>query len=217
LWAIGQSVIRYFLDNRTNFTGAANILNKLEWKKIAKYSSASQIEWYFNPPAAPWRGGWWERIIGILKTLLRKILGKANLSYESLNTILCDAEAIVNARPLTYMSEDPNDLRPLSPSMFLQKIREYGVPDCDMLYRAKLDKKFRHRQKVIEDLRKRFRNEYLGQMLLKNEKKKETRRIKIGDIVLIGDDTQTYRLAPSTSGGCNCGPRRPKESMRLKK
>jgi len=47
-----------------------------------------------------------------------------------------------------------------------------------MLYRAKLDKKFRHRQKVIEDLRKRFRNEYL-----------ETRRIKIGDIVLIGDDT----------------------------
>jgi len=178
-----------YCDNGTNFTGAANILNKLEWEKIAKHSFASQIEWYFNPPAAPWWGGWWERIIGILKTLLRKILGKASLSYESLNTILCDAEAIVNACPLTYMSEDPNDLKLLSPSMFLQEIREFGVPDCDMLYRAKLDKKFRHRQKVIEDLRKRFRNEYLGQLLLKDGKKKETRRIKIGDIVLIGDDT----------------------------
>jgi len=184
----GRPRVIYY-DNGTNFTGAANILNKLEWEKIAKHSSASQIEWYFNPPAAPWWGGWWERIVGILKTLLRKILGKASLSYESLNTILCDAEAIVNARPLTYISEDPNDLRPLSPSMFLQEIREFGVPDCDMLYRAKLDKKFRHRQKVIEDLRKRFRNEYLGQLLLKNGKKKETRRIKIGDIVLVGDDT----------------------------
>lgn len=178
-----------YSDNGTNFTSAANALNKLDWEKIAKHSSASQIEWVFNPPTAPWWGGWWERLIGILKTLLRKILGKASLSYESLNTTLCDAEAIINARPLTYISEDPNDFRPLSPSIFLQESREYDVPDCDMLYRVKLEKKFRNRQKILEDLRKRFRIEYLGQLLLKNGKKKETRKIKIGDVVLIGDDT----------------------------
>ncbi|XP_036140495.1 uncharacterized protein LOC118644872 [Monomorium pharaonis] len=176
-------------DNGTNFTGAANALSRLDWQRIAKHNSAVQIDWYFNPPAAPWWGGWWERLVGILKALLRKILGKASLSYESLNTILCDAEAIINTRPLTYMSEDPDDLKPLSPSMFLQENREYGVPDCDMLYRVKLDKKFKHRQKILQDLRKRFRTEYLGQLLLKNGKKKETRKIRIGDVVLIGDDT----------------------------
>ncbi|XP_011869354.1 PREDICTED: uncharacterized protein LOC105562849 [Vollenhovia emeryi] len=112
------------------------------------------------------------------------------MSYESLNTTLCDAEAIINARPLTYISEDPNDLKPLSPSLFLQENREYGIPDCDMLYRAKLEKKLKHRQKIREDLRKRFRTEYLGQLFLKNGKKKETRKIEIGDVVLVGDDTR---------------------------
>lgn len=36
-------------------------------------------------------------------TLLRKMLGKASLPYEDLNIILCDAEAIINTRPLTYI------------------------------------------------------------------------------------------------------------------
>jgi len=57
-----------------------------------------------------------------LKTILKKILGKASLSYESLNTILYDAEATINARPLTYVSENPSDFRHLS-LMFLQEIQ----------------------------------------------------------------------------------------------
>lgn len=176
-----------YCDNGTNFMSASNMLRKLDWEKITKNSSISQIEWYFNPPAAPWWGGWWERLIGILKSLLRKILGKASLSYESLYTVLCDTEAIINSHPLTYISEDPNDLKPLSPSMFLQEIRECGVSDCDMLYRKKLCKKFIHRQKILEDLRKRFRTEYLGHLLLKNGKR-EMRKVKVGDVVLVGDD-----------------------------
>ncbi|XP_033212371.1 uncharacterized protein LOC117169969 [Belonocnema kinseyi] len=98
-----------------------------------------EIEWHFNPPSAPWWGGWWERLIGVLKTILRKILGKASLSYESLTTALCDVEAIINSRPLTYVSEDEEDLKPLTPAMFLQEIQEIGVPDFDMLYHENLD------------------------------------------------------------------------------
>jgi len=122
----------------------------------------------------------WGRLIGILKTLLRNILGKANLSCENLHIIVCDAEMIINSRPRTYISEDPCDLKPLSPSIFLQKIHEYGVPDCDMLYRAKLNTKLKHRQKFFEDIRKRFRTEYLSQLLMKNGKKETRRKIKTG-------------------------------------
>lgn len=122
-----------------------------------------------------------------MKSLLRKMLGKASLSYESLTTILCDAEAIINSRPLTYVHEDPNDLKPLSPSVFLHEIREVGVSDCDMLCSSKLNKKLKHRQDILKGLRARFRTEYLGQLVLKNGKR-ETREVNIGDVVLVGDD-----------------------------
>ena len=179
-----------YSDNGTNFRGSTKVLNSLNWEKIVKQSSAWQIEWRFNPPSAPWWGGWWERLIGVLKSILRKILGKANLCYESLTTSLCDAEAIINSRPLTYISEDPQDFRPLSPAMFLQEINEIGVPDLDMLYNEKLNKKLKYRQKLLHDLRVRFRAEYLSRLLLKGAGKKETRAIEVGDIVLIGDDNR---------------------------
>ena len=98
----------------------------------------------------------------MLKTILRKVLGKTSLTYEGLTTTLCDTEAIINARPLTYVSDDPSDLKPLTPSMFLQEIHEVGTPDCDMLYNAKLNKKFKYKQQILEDIRKRFRSKYLG-------------------------------------------------------
>ena len=60
----------------------------------------------------------------MLKTILRKVLGKASLSYESLMTVLCDAEAVMNSRPLSYVSENHHDLKPLSPSDFLRKLEK---------------------------------------------------------------------------------------------
>ncbi|XP_070515357.1 uncharacterized protein [Cardiocondyla obscurior] len=130
-----------------------------------------------------------------MKRLLRKILERASLSYETLNTVLCDTEAIINNNPLTYILEDPDDLKPLSPSMFLQEISEVEMRDCDMLYQTKLDKKLKCRQKIFEDLRKRFRDEYLGQLLLKKGKR-EIRKVQIRDIVLIGDDTHKRMFWP---------------------
>lgn len=46
----------------TNFQGACNALNQLDWDKIVEYSTIKRIEWKFNPPASPWWGGWWERL-----------------------------------------------------------------------------------------------------------------------------------------------------------
>lgn len=61
--------------------------------------------------------------------------------YESITMALCNAEAIMNSQPLSYVSEDLDDLKPLSPSLFLQDIVEIGVTDRDMLCREKLNKK----------------------------------------------------------------------------
>ena len=62
-----------------------------------------------------------------MKHLLRRILSKACINYDDMLTILCECEAIVNSRPLTYISSDCDDLTHLTPSMFLQEVREIGT------------------------------------------------------------------------------------------
>ncbi|GFX81581.1 integrase catalytic domain-containing protein [Trichonephila clavipes] len=53
------------------------------------------------------------------KIALRKILGRALISFEELQTILAETEAIINSRPLTYVYNEPNEPFPPTPSNFL--------------------------------------------------------------------------------------------------
>ncbi|GFY20784.1 integrase catalytic domain-containing protein [Trichonephila clavipes] len=64
-----------YSDNGTNFTGLNNALRQLDWTTIESEFRVHEIRWKFNPPSSPWLGGFWKRLIGILKDLLRKILG----------------------------------------------------------------------------------------------------------------------------------------------
>ncbi|XP_035221311.1 uncharacterized protein LOC118194204 [Stegodyphus dumicola] len=146
-----------------------------------------KIQWKLNPPTAAWWGGWWERLVQMIKKLLRRVLGKALLSYEEMLTILSDAEANINSRPLTYESENSTDLCALTPSMFIQDVRTEGVPDLDSLDKINLSKRWRYHQKLRVKFRKRFRDEYLG-MLIHRPKTVPSRTIKKGDLVFVEDD-----------------------------
>ncbi|KAF2890740.1 hypothetical protein ILUMI_15433 [Ignelater luminosus] len=73
--------------------------------------------------------------------------------------------------------------------MFLRD-REYaGMPECDAVDRAVLCRRVRYRQKLCDDLRRRFRTEYLEQLRLYDEKRSD-REIVAGEIVLVGNDCQ---------------------------
>ncbi|GFT51686.1 integrase catalytic domain-containing protein [Trichonephila clavipes] len=95
------------------------------------------------------------------KAILRKILGRAALDYEELITVLCDCERGIHSRPLTYVSEDVGDVSPLTPEMFLPEMPESGVPDIDIVDREKLSKRIKYLQKMRQQLRSKFRIEYL--------------------------------------------------------
>ncbi|KAJ8951485.1 hypothetical protein NQ318_000180, partial [Aromia moschata] len=178
-----------YSDNGTNFVRTENAFSRLNWVQITEETAVQRITWRFNPPAAPWWGGFWERIVGVLKVLLRKTLGRASLYYEELLTLLCDCEAIVNTRPLTYMSDDPSDLVTLTPVMFLRDQVESGLPDCDAVDQESLCKKMRYKQKLRQELRRRLRSEYLGQLKLMS-KGRPGQKVALGDVVLIGSDHQ---------------------------
>lgn len=174
-----------YSDNGTNFTGLNNALKQLDWPTIENEFRAKEIRWKFNPPSSPWWGGFWERLIGILKDLLRKNLGRSSLSYEELQTLICECESVMNNRPLTYVSEE-QELKTLTPSMFLQNLPLNDVPDLDQIERTNIVKRWRHIQKVRENLKQRFKREYLG--FLRSSVAKREDKIKVGDVVLVGTD-----------------------------
>lgn len=79
-----------YSDNGKNFVGVNRAFSSIDWTQIAAKSALQKIKWKFNPPTAAWWGGWWEHLIQLVKQILRKILGKAALTYEELVTVLCD-------------------------------------------------------------------------------------------------------------------------------
>ena len=58
------------------------------------------IKWKYIIEAAPWWGGFYERIVGSVKRALRKILFHATVTYEERLTVIAEIECILNSRPL---------------------------------------------------------------------------------------------------------------------
>ncbi|GFQ71948.1 DUF5641 domain-containing protein [Trichonephila clavata] len=93
----------------------------------ATHYAQNGITWSFIAPRAAWWGGWWERLIGIVKQCLRKVLGRALLDEESLSTVLIGIEAALNSRPLVYEEESDDNSAALTPAHFLtgRKLRAF--------------------------------------------------------------------------------------------
>ncbi|XP_071040602.1 uncharacterized protein [Parasteatoda tepidariorum] len=154
-----------YSDYGTNFIGTNNSLKNINLERLK--TTFSPILWRFLPPTAPWWGGFFERLIGLLKRILRKVLGHTSLNYQEIETVLCDCESQLNSRPLTYVSDDPDDLCPLTPDLFLKDTRTSSTTDLDRLKltdKTELNKRLAYRRRLMTDLRARFRSEYLSQL-----------------------------------------------------
>ena len=83
-------------------------------EELQEYLSREGISWKYILQKAPWWGGFYERLIRIVKESLRKVLGTSRLTYEELETLLLKIEMAFNSRPLTYLCDDP--VKALKPS-----------------------------------------------------------------------------------------------------
>ncbi|XP_068240128.1 uncharacterized protein [Palaemon carinicauda] len=112
-------------DNGRNFVGFNNFLKEnMEEPEVRSYLEGSGVNWKFITPRAPWFGGFYERLIGVLKGCLSKALYHKRVSFEELRTLLVEFQVVINSRPLTYLSSD-RDCEALTPSMLL-----YGRNVC---------------------------------------------------------------------------------------
>ena len=183
-------------DNGTNFVaGNKELKDSLKsWNEnqIDDWCKARDINWKFNPPAAPHFGGIWERevqsIKKVMNAMLQEFSNQVKMTDELLLTLMCEIEDILNNRPLTAVSMDSDNLEALTPNHILRlqskSMFPIGVFSENNLY---LRKRWRQVQYLADVFWARWRREYIP---LLRERQKWTlakRSHQEGDLVLVVD------------------------------
>jgi hypothetical protein len=166
-----------------------------------KQLSDQKVEWRFIPKRAPWYGGFWERLVGMAKEALSKILGRSKPTHSAFRALVADAEAVLNDRPLENPSSVVSDGESLSPAhlMYGRRLnvlhynKEIDDEKLDSTYGERPDelKKavIRH-QSLIGHFKKRFLSSYLPALreYHQSTRKSQPAVVKVEDVVLIHDE-----------------------------
>lgn len=124
-----------------------------------------------------------------MKEILRKMLGTSRMTYDELRTCLAGVAQVINDRPLCAVSAAADDLRPLTPSMFLRDIPVAEFPESGVVGVRFLQGSYRKMQDTKRSLQARFRKEYLGFLSSKNCADRN-QSPKLGCMVLVGDSNK---------------------------
>ena len=194
--------VQIISDNGKTFVSAAQIIeNMLKTSEVQQHLAGLKVKWVFNLEKAPWWGGFFERLIQSVKRCLKKTIGKAKLTYDELLTVLTEVEAIINSRPLSYVSSEDLD-EPLTPSHLLSGRWILSLPDSTVATGCDSDEDFQvtsqdvharmcNLNKILDQFWIRWRDEYLLQLRERYHATDNTgvARVPIpGELVLVHDE-----------------------------
>ncbi|XP_070529047.1 uncharacterized protein [Cardiocondyla obscurior] len=182
-------------DCGTNFIGADTELRRMfnafstELKEISNVLANDGTLWNFNPPAAPHMGGKWEAAVKSTKFHLRRVIGETNLTYEELNTVIIQIEAILNSRPLCPLTEDVTDLSALTPGHFLigQPLAVVPEPNLSSVPMSRLNR-WQLLRSIVDQFWERWSLECLQRYQAISKWHHPSNIIKEGSLVLIVDE-----------------------------
>lgn len=179
-------------DNGKNFVGLRNDFDKFLSSisgDIKDYAISQNIRFRMIPPYASHFGGYHESGIKSCKHHLRRVVGNAHLTFEEFSTALTQIEAVLNSRPLTAMSTDPNDFLPLSPAHFLVG-RPLTSPVCADLQHVPEHRLTRYQR--VEQIRQHFwtrwSREYVPELQSRSKWRFQTDDLKENMLVIIKED-----------------------------
>ena len=113
-----------------------------------------------------------------------------SLDDESLQTLMCEVEQILNNRPLTPASEDPHDLDVLTPNhLLLRRANDSFPPGVFIPADSYVKRKWRQVQYLVNLFWTRWSKEYIPLLQKRQKWIKPHRNIAIGDIVLVIGNT----------------------------
>ena len=198
-------------DRGTNLVGARNELKEAR-KELSKDSVQSfllqnecdWIEFKTNAPAASHMSGGWERQIAIARNILNALFNQSRtqLYDESLNTFMCETEAIVNSRPLTTDNLTSNECEPLTPNHLLT-VKSVSFYHYSENFRRQiyiyLVKRWRRVKYLVNQFWSRWRKQFLYYSQQQRQKWMHPRRnMQKRNIVFLKEDNvprNLWRLA----------------------
>ncbi|GBP93592.1 hypothetical protein EVAR_98436_1 [Eumeta japonica] len=124
------------------------------------------------------------------KNSLNTVLLTKNPTEEVLNTLLAEVEYTVNNRPLTYVTTDPEAPEALTPNHFLLG-GSVATPTPGAFNESDLNSRAQWRvsQQLADMFWSRWLREYLPELQHRREPHGHGGALKIGDVVLIADNT----------------------------
>ncbi|KAK2579108.1 hypothetical protein KPH14_000886 [Odynerus spinipes] len=166
------------------------LANEQSKNKLIHYCTDRGITWHFSPPSAPHFGGLWEAGVKSFKTHLHRTVGDTLFTYEQLNTYVIEIEAILNSRPITPLSSDPNDLDALTPNHFLIGGLLANMPEKDFVDTSSNRlSTWQHIYKVKQHFWKRWYKEYLNEITTRKKwHVAGANTFKIGDLIVLKED-----------------------------
>ncbi len=187
-------------DQGTNLSGARRELKEalaeMNKDKVRSFLVERECDWFdfvMNVPSSSHMGGVWERQIRTARNVINALLLQAGtqLDEESLQTFLCETEAIVNSRPLTISNlSTPTEAEPLTPNHLLTMKSRVLLPPPGEFQQADLYlvKRWRRVQYLVNQFWSRWRKEFLSTLQERKLWNNVRRNMQVGDIVLIKED-----------------------------
>ena len=176
-----------------------NSIAELNQDQMINELAPKQVEWHWNPPAGPHFGGAWERLIRSVKVALSAALKERSPREEVLLTVMAEAEAAVNSRPLTHVSVDPRDEDCLTPSHFLIGTPNVSLPPGEFTLRdLSARKQWRIAEGLADHFWQRWVREYMPTLLRRTKWncQETTKPIEVGAVVVIVDPSMPRSCWP---------------------
>lgn len=122
------------------------------------------------------------------------------MSEEVLSTVMAEVTAMLNARPLTHLSVDPEDESPLTPNHFLLGRKHPHIPPD--VFTESVGELSRRRWTAAQELAERYWKRWLVEYvpaLTEREKwyREGKRDLAVGDLVLIVDPSSPRGYWPT--------------------
>ena len=182
-----------YSDNAKTLVAASKWIKRINKPEILNhFLNTKGIKWKFSLRRAPWWGGQFERMVGLVKNALYKTVGKSKLERHELAEVLTDIKTTLSNRLLIYMEEDI-EFPVLTPnSLVLGQQLIIPNEDLENIEYKDLRKRQKYIQKCKEATWKRWRSEYLTQLRERHNLKhsKKEAKVKVGEVVMIRGEEQ---------------------------
>jgi hypothetical protein len=148
--------------------------------------------WEFNAARAPWWGGFYERMMTLIKDrMARSFSGRQFDSLASFTEGVSFVQKVINARPLAWASEGKEEPNPITPNMFLfanppefKDPYNYGPEDVtfESAKAWQLESSLKKRQRWQNQIWGVFHDMYIAEL----RKRRETHEMKTDALIKEG-------------------------------